>query len=651
MTVRSSDVPRRWLSTNITLPLGLLFVASLWAICHPYAGIDGDSKIYLGRILADLDPSGLGRDLMFANDGQFKFSLFPILARPLVASLGVSSASIVIAGLASTCWIFALFALARGLASGRTAWVMILAVALLPLGYGETGIFSFGETSAVPRPFAEAAVMAALAAFLAGRSLLAGVLLLVAMLIHPIMGLAGLCVFAVIFAGSLRGLWCVGGWVVLAGGSGIAFLLAGLGVPMFERLIQIVDPAWMTSLRERSTYLFPLLWQSSAFAPIAVQSATIAIAAHCASPAPRRVYIAVLMTGALGLVAAFVLGDQFHLLLFIQMQTWRAAWLLGVLGGCAFAFCAAVLWERGNFGRVVLGLLAFAWLFQPNSFLTTAAAGVAAMLYFSTFAKPPEIRTGYTVVLYSILGALILNSNLSVGLGYIEFLRNLTTDVVTGLIDPLRNNLHTFPLCLLAAWWLLAPRPKQKTRFAPIALGVGSCLLAGIAFVVWDQRTVDAKAFEHSKTPPGFAALMAGRPKEVLWVDGLEEAWFTLGRPQYLSPLQAASAVFSRPLAMEWHRRAELLASLGLARNATFHPWATQADDDSLHVTQAGLDDFCQRPDAPGSVIIPFDYGELIAPFSGMIVWTLREPHRMLGLPAKSRLIGSYGIIPCAARL
>jgi hypothetical protein len=249
-----------------------------------------------------------------------------------------------------------------------------------------------------------------------------------------------------------------------------------------------------------------------------------------------------------------------------------------------------------------------------------------------------------------MLGTMIISFNLTVGIGYIEFLRNRTPDVVTGLNDPLRNNLHTVPLCLLAAWWLLlAPGALQKMRFAPIVLGVGGCLLAVLSWLVWDQRTVDAKAFERRNEPSGFAALMEGRPKEVLWLDGLEEAWLTLGRPQYLSALQAASSVFSRPLTVEWHQRAELLVSLGLARSSIFRPWATPADDDSLRVTQAGLDQFCRRQEAPGSVVIPFVVGESIVPFSGMIIWNLGQPHRMLGFPAKSRLIGSYGIVPCAA--
>jgi len=52
---------------------------------RPYRGIFQDPQIYIGRAVADLDPSGVGRDLMFVHDGQFGFSLFPFVVRAMVA--------------------------------------------------------------------------------------------------------------------------------------------------------------------------------------------------------------------------------------------------------------------------------------------------------------------------------------------------------------------------------------------------------------------------------------------------------------------------------------------------------------------------------------------------------------------------------------
>jgi|GEM_PF-4136759 len=57
----------------------------VFALGRPYRGIFQDPQIYIGRAVADLDPSGVGRDLMFVHDGQFGFSLFPFVVRAMVA--------------------------------------------------------------------------------------------------------------------------------------------------------------------------------------------------------------------------------------------------------------------------------------------------------------------------------------------------------------------------------------------------------------------------------------------------------------------------------------------------------------------------------------------------------------------------------------
>ena len=60
---------------------------------HPFGGITGDAKIYIGRALADIDPDNVGRDLMFRLDGQSGFTVFRPLARWLVAHLGLETAT------------------------------------------------------------------------------------------------------------------------------------------------------------------------------------------------------------------------------------------------------------------------------------------------------------------------------------------------------------------------------------------------------------------------------------------------------------------------------------------------------------------------------------------------------------------------------
>src|SRR4051794_30009443 len=152
----SGSASRLWTAlTGHAVPL--IFCAALWAIGHPYPGIVGDAHIYVGRALADLDPSGVGRDMLFVHDGQFGFSLFPLVMRALVARLGPGFAAEAISAAGCLCWFAAALALAAQVAKGRAMWLVLVFVCVLPHGYGHN-LFVSAEALAVPRPFAEAAV-------------------------------------------------------------------------------------------------------------------------------------------------------------------------------------------------------------------------------------------------------------------------------------------------------------------------------------------------------------------------------------------------------------------------------------------------------------------------------------------------------------
>lgn len=168
----------------------LVFVSS-----RPYLGIVQDAYLYMGRALADLDPNGVGRDLMFVRDGQFGFSLFRYAAKAMVWCSGPAAAAETLAIMAALGWFFAAAALARQFISGGAVWAVVIFVALLPVSYGAPYPFGFAELLAIPRPFAEALVLAGLAALAARRDLVSLCCLVAAALLHPLMALAGFGVF------------------------------------------------------------------------------------------------------------------------------------------------------------------------------------------------------------------------------------------------------------------------------------------------------------------------------------------------------------------------------------------------------------------------------------------------------------------------
>jgi hypothetical protein len=223
-------------------------------------GIVQDTYIYLGRALADLDPNGVGRDLMFVHDGQFGFSLFRFITKAMVELFGLGAGAEILAILAALAWFFAAAFLARQFASGAAVWTLVVFTALLPAAYGAPHLLSFAERFAIPRPFDEALVLAGLAALAAGRDAVCLGCLLAAAFLHPIMAPAGFGVFvAVLGLEDKRWFWfCTfaGALLVLAG---------ALGLPLTDRLFTAIDPSLKSLHESRSRFCFQAFGQPKVF--------------------------------------------------------------------------------------------------------------------------------------------------------------------------------------------------------------------------------------------------------------------------------------------------------------------------------------------------------------------------------------------------
>ena len=634
-------VSRSWPAGGAAALVG---VAAAYAIGHPYLGIIGDASLYLGRSLADLDPSGVGRDIVFANDGQSRFSIFSRLVDPLVAALGAEHAGIVVALAASACVFAATLALARALGGGRRVTIAVaLAATAMPTLYG-AGIFRFAETSAVPRPFAEAAVMAFLAALLVGRPLVAGLLLAVAFAIHPIMAMAGGGTALVLLAwrrdARASGLTLVA--LVIA--AGLALALGVAGVPLLDRLVVRVDPDWLGMLTARSPFLFPTLWAASAFAAPLVQATTIALAARHATPARRRVLAAVVISAAVQLAAAAVLGDALHGLLALQGQGWRALWLLAVLGTFCLPLVASELWREGAQARVALAFLGLAWLCPLGLAGSLLVCGVVLTLRARPFALP--IRSEHATWGLAGVAAFSLLGTAWGVVGWAGFVGGAPWNGSPAFVAARQADVLVAPVWLAVAIWLLG-RPR---RFAPVLAGLVALAAVAVAAMTWDQRA-SSGLWGHGDGFSARADVPGPRSSEVLVVGGFSSSWFALGRPQYFSPEQGVSIVFSRPLAMEWRRRARALSELGLVPGNVLRPWQPLSPADHIVVTAAKIDALCRRDDAPAAVVVP-DRDDAPAPsLPGAVTWMAPTPLVVAEnfQPPQWHAIRGWVVAPCAA--
>lgn len=638
-------------------PIAFLAAASLWVVRHPYLGIRGDSSIYVARVLAGLDPASLGQDLMFVNDGQFRFSLFPTLAYPFIASLGAHAGAAVIAALACAAWFFGVVAFARVMAEGRTVWVIVAAVAFLPAAYGEQGVFAFAETGALPRPFAEAMVLLALADLLKSAWWRAAGWLGLAVCVHPVMALAGVAVFVVfgtLDRSAIRAACRTFGVlpVTLAAGLVLGATLAGLALSG-----RLVTPSqdWIATLRTHSPHLFPSMWSTAAFAPIFTQAATLLIAAKMSPPRLRSLFVAILISGALGLAGAALAGDVWPVLIVVQAQPWRMTWLVAAAGACTLGLCAGPLWHDGGRGRTVLALLLIGWTIETDLVLALAVNGAAALVQLTragillNSGPVPRRMAGVTVVALAV--ALAASPFAGPAL-YVVHASGAVPPPIAGF---LRWNLLAAPLSLTALAVVLASGAK-RWRTAPV-LAPGAVFLAIASGLYWDRHAPGTAFLEQPAVIPEFEAMAAGRPREILWADGQVQAWYVLGRPQYMAEPQSFGMVFSERLATEWTRRARVAIAAGLARPRIITPWVPPSRDAAAWLPDTNMEAeqiaaFCGRPDAPGVIALPLKTGAPPIAVPDMFEWRLPQHVFMAqrDTPGKLAEIEGFGFVPCAQR-
>jgi hypothetical protein len=577
---------------------------------------------------------------MFVHDGQFGFSLFRFVVRAMVALWGPAMTGEMLAVVAALAWFFAARALARQFVDGGAVWVVVIFAALLPNAYGAPYPFGFAELKAIPRPFAEALVLAGLAALAARRDVVCLCCLVAAALLHPIMALAGFGVFV-----AIRGLED-NRWFWFCACAGVLAILAGaIGLPLMDRLFTAVDPSLQSLHESHNAYLFPSLWPLESFPPLIVQTVTIAIAAHLQQGRARRILAAIIVVGLGGIAISAIFGDWLSSLLIVQAQPWRTAWMMAAAGAMALGVCAVELWRRGPSGRMVLALLVLCWSFNTQIGVAGPTAILALSLHFgakrfATLLKPQYVLATW---IFIIVVATIWNIRVFAHLWEFVVAAPAGYDNVN---FALIRKLFAFPLGALAVYFAIV-----KPRMGPLVQKGCAILLLAAFFCFWDRRPPAERVTEASRAPPDIMRLIDQRRGEVLWIDGLSEAWFFLGRPQWASPLQGNPTIFSSALATEWRNRMQVLMDLRLADQKSFAPLSAPLSADLPRLSQEGVRRLCARIDAPAWIVAPLEHGKDPPAGIDMKLWRLPEPRFQLTKGDGEYIwqrIDAYGVIACA---
>ena len=572
------------------LAVAMVGLTALWFFCRPYPGILYDAHIYMERALGNLDPAGLGRQFDLTHDGQTGFSLFPPILTWAVRLWGPGPAAMAIAGTGLLAWWAAAGFLVTRWLSGRMALASMIGLAALPLAYGGFSILHAGEALATPRLFAEAAGLAALGMVLDRRWLAAVGFWLLAMAVHPIMGLAAGGVGLIVLLLDDRRWWWLVGCGLL-----ILFVAVSLHAPVIDRLAAPLDPTWRLMLVQRCPFLFPRLWPNKDWGFLACQFAILALAIPEVPPRVRKLIAAATIVGVTGLLAATFSNS----LLIIQGQVWRAQWLVAVLCAILFVPTMAGLIRRGGGAATCAAMVALAWVVRDDPlavFALLAGAVVARALHLSDrFARLLAIGV------WTIAGIVAVALTWRRAEVFLHASLSLPSALSLSHTALLRPEVHSLVIVTLAVLIAIGGL-KRRSRWAFWISATATAALATMSILLWDSRPTVVKFRE---TADGARALRTALPREpVYWLDRPAAVWMWLRREEWWSESQGSSAVFDRTLAMEWARRRALLVAAGVL--PMDQGWLSKAPPAAVKPLKAEmLRAVCAIPGGPAVLIAP----------------------------------------------
>lgn len=532
-----------------------------WLVSHPFEGLYHDALVYAVLVARYIDPVAFGPDLLFLGGAQDSLNLFSPLYFWLIQWLGFDNAAKSIVAVGGLLWVSgALVFSRRALPRAIPSQFLAILLAIATYAYApNAATFQLNESFATARVLAFPLVLWAFAAWFSvfpGRRLVALFLTLLAMALHPLVGLWPLLIFLFEY---LSDRFVVA--LVLAGGLTLFGLSAVDGLPRLAPM----DDEWAGIVRMSTRDVFVGQWGTVQLGRFLGVIGLLWLAGRLGTPERRRTYLLVAMLVGWMFLLAQVCSYWYPIQLVIQAQPWR---VLAI--GIIFAMLAAVDvgWRAWQQGRVLFALmLALAmplWAYWPATYGLLFLPILLSM--FRQFRARWQI---WTASLQTIGPRLSGGVFVGLCLWGFAFLPGYWLDLEVrggGLVthwwlgmDGLRGIvLGGSPFFIFVLLYL--SRGAWLRRML-IAIVLPLTVLAAIG---WDNRIFAARVFEGGvfQTNERWDALRRWIPPgDVLaWPGQHRIVWFELGRANYVSPDQLIGIVFSRERTMEGQRRAERLA-------------------------------------------------------------------------------------------
>jgi hypothetical protein len=548
----------------VTKPVGLeralviVALVAIWALTHRYGGVWHDGVLYAGQAIQRLSPERFVNDLFFAHGSQDNYSIFGAVYSLAIAHWGLPYASLSFMLFSQTLWLLAAASVIRRFSHGAAFWGGLLLIAVVERHYGSDKIFAYAETFVTARVFSEPLALLGLSLMLSGKSRLGSVACLVASTaFHPVIAFSAIG-SALIFVLPLRVL-------LVAGSVGIGALAALLAsdFPLSPPL-GVMDPEWLAISLARNPFVHLNRWTFAELMEPLYWASLLLLAGCLGRDRIGRFWWAILASGIICFALAWV-ASQWPIALLIQMQTWRAGWLLKVMGIVASVSIIQALWRRGMTGRLAIALLLMSYLTLEEG------GGILAMLVALAY---PALPTSVTIESKLAARAKLIYAGLAIsflptGILAIKELTDATLRIGNGFLNdfPKLSTLRADPALLLLALLgfmvihIACSRKNTGTRY--LAGGIPAIFLAVLAILSWlPSINPNSKPLALYPAPPEELKRVIRTSSSVYFDGPLGYPWFALQVGSYATHHQAAGVIFSRATALEAKRRLQRIAPL-----------------------------------------------------------------------------------------
>jgi hypothetical protein len=586
---------------------------------HPYHGIRHDSVLYLGQALYARHPEIYGEDLFFAYGSQAKFTIFPAVIgwlldyfTPAALFMTLTAATLVFFTLASAF-------LLRWLLPPGWRTLGLIALLILPAGYGGLAVFSYLEPFFTGRGIAESLVLIALAGWFGGRRpLLVGSAFLAAGLIHPLQTLPAATVIGLDL---LRRHPRIGLGVVTFGAVCI-LALAVVGVPPFQDLLRTQDLEWRQALKDANPHLFVAEWSFRDATKLIVDLILSLVLLREAKLASlHRMFWSVLLATTLSVLVTLLGADLLGAVLITNLQLWRVHWLLHWTVVAALPWLLASVWQDGAWDSIrfwwLLAILALVQLPLGNATATVALLMLGGYLLWPRVANsfPPRSRSlllwGLRVISIAVLIA-------GAALAWRVY-QSAGQDNEVARLDFL---LLQMPLWAPLVIWAGFQAWRKWSAAHPLLLGLLVLALVH-AGMQWDRRSPWTRHIEAAEFKHEVFGVQLPVQKQIFWQDDPLAPWLIFERPSYFSNHQLAGQNFNRETAMEGLRREKVIRLLEFQQQIC--ALYSVANGNSCELSREAVTESCQK--AAGVL----EYLVLQHPVEGVLplgVWALPKALR-----------------------